>query len=222
MNKIYPINLRFANAYIIDTQDGLILVDAGMPGDEKQIISQIKALGGNDLKLIFITHAHLDHYGSAAAMKRISGAQVAIHEYDFDSMANGKTELGETRGRGRLTKMILPLMLPLIPAEGLQADIVVKDQEELHDYGLNASVIHTPGHTAGSSCLFLENHHIFVGDLISTKGSPHIQRYYASDWSQIPLSLSRIEGLQPERIYPGHGQKSLTRSELNNLFTKSI
>ena len=222
MTKIYPINLRFANAYLIATQDGLTLVDAGMPGDEKQIIHQIQSLGDNNLKLIFITHAHLEHYGSAAALKRITGAQIAIHEYDVDSMANGSTELGETKGRGRLTKMILSIMLPLVPVEGLQADIVIKDQDELQAYGLNASAIHTPGHTAGSSSLFLNNRHIFVGDLVSTNGSPHIQRYYANDWSQIPKSLSRIGTLQPELIYPGHGRNSLTRLEFSKLLAKCI
>jgi glyoxylase-like metal-dependent hydrolase (beta-lactamase superfamily II) len=75
--NVHPLTLGFVQAYLIETPDGLFLVDCGMPGREKKIQAAMQRLGRQDLKLIFITHAHADHTGSAAALKRLTGAQVA-------------------------------------------------------------------------------------------------------------------------------------------------
>ena len=67
---IHTLSLSMANVYVIENQLGLVLVDAGMPGNERKILSYISRLNGKQLDLIYITHAHLDHYGTAAALKR--------------------------------------------------------------------------------------------------------------------------------------------------------
>lgn len=219
MITIHPIPLRLANVYLIEDTSGFFLVDAGMPGDERHILRYMDSLGRNDLKLIFITHAHIDHYGSAAAMKRITGAPIAIHGADAQAMANGETRLGEVRGRGRLTKWFLPMIESYFRAAAVQADLLMQDRDDLNAYGMAAEIIKTPGHTPGSSSLWVENRHVFVGDLLSTKGSPHAQRYYASDWSQIPDSLRRIQALQPEKIYPGHGLQPMDSVTLKKICT---
>jgi glyoxylase-like metal-dependent hydrolase (beta-lactamase superfamily II) len=81
--QVHPLKLGFFfQAYLIETPDGLFLVDCGMPGHEKTILRAMQRLGRQDLKLIFITHAHVDHAGSAAALKRLTGVQVAVHRLD--------------------------------------------------------------------------------------------------------------------------------------------
>ena len=217
MLSVHTLHLRMSNAYLIENQVGLFLVDAGMPGDERHIITRIKTLGYNSLRLIFLTHAHIDHFGSAFAMSQLTGAPIAIHHADAGALANGKTHLGEVRGRGRLIRQVLPILERFLRFEARPPDIMLEDDSELEKYGLYASVVHTPGHTPGSITLFLENRYAFVGDLISTNGAPHVQRYYASDWSQIPTSLTRLQSLKPDVIYPGHGHQPLNREGLDVL-----
>ena len=208
-----------ANAYLIEGQGGLYLVDAGMPGDHRHILRRMQDLGRDDLNLIFITHAHIDHYGSAAALKRITGAKIAIHAADMETLADGRTELGEVRGRGRVIGWIMPMINALFRDAAVRADLIFEDGDNLDGYGLHAEVIHTPGHTPGSCSLWVDGRNAFVGDLLSTNGGAHAQRYYASNWSQIAGSLDRLGALEPKTIYPGHGRQSMDNDELKKLIS---
>src|SRR5512134_3041300 len=63
--NIYPLNLGFSQAYLVATSTGMVLVDTGMPRQEGAIQRLLMKLGPIELKLILVTHAHLDHCGSA-------------------------------------------------------------------------------------------------------------------------------------------------------------
>jgi glyoxylase-like metal-dependent hydrolase (beta-lactamase superfamily II) len=198
--------MGLVQAYLIENEAGLALVDAGMPGFERRVLRRMEGLGRRDLRLILITHAHLDHYGSAAALQKLTGAPVAIHRADAEILARGETPLGAVRGRGRLVKALMPLLQRALRPEPTGADLLLAEGDSLLDFGLDARVLHTPGHTPGSICLVVEGRHAFVGDLLSATGQPHAQRFFAHDWSQIPRSLARLRALKPERVYPGHGR----------------
>ena len=74
MQQIIALTLGLAQAYLVAGEAGMILIDAGSPGHARKVLRQMQALGRTDLRLIYITHAHLDHYGSATALKCITGA----------------------------------------------------------------------------------------------------------------------------------------------------
>jgi glyoxylase-like metal-dependent hydrolase (beta-lactamase superfamily II) len=207
-------------AYLIEGDGGLILVDAGLRGEEKRVLDKMKVIGRNDLKLIFITHAHLDHYGCAAALRRISGAPIAIHGLDEEAMARGETRLGTARGFGRVIQAMLPLANPILRPEPAQADLVVDDGDDLSEFGLAATVLFTPGHTMGSTCLLLENRMAFAGDLVTNSGQPRMQRYFAEDWSLIPRSLVSLQERNPEIVFSGHGREPISREQLHELTGK--
>jgi glyoxylase-like metal-dependent hydrolase (beta-lactamase superfamily II) len=204
-------------AYLVEGDDVLILVDAGLRGEEGRIIDALDRLNRQDLDLIYITHAHLDHYGSAAAVRRITGAPIAIHRADAAAMANGETRLGEPRGRGRVLAAVLTLVHPILRPEPAEADILLDDDQKLSDLGVKVSALYTPGHTVGSTCLIIEDRIAFSGDLVTTTGGPHVQRSFAEDWMQIPASLRRLQEASPELVYPGHGRQLLERDALQAL-----
>ncbi len=220
--RVHSISMGMARAYLIESADGLFLVDAGVKGFEHRVLRLMRTMGRNDLRLIFISHAHLDHYGSAAAIRRVTGATVAIHGLDARAMSLGETPLGSVRGRGRIVKPMLPFLLRIIKVEATPPDRWLEDNEILEDYGLNARVIHLPGHTPGSACLLVEDRLAFVGDLVSTNGHPHVQRYYAHDWASIPSSLARLQFIQPDWIYPGHGSQPLNGETYQKLATEYL
>jgi glyoxylase-like metal-dependent hydrolase (beta-lactamase superfamily II) len=195
----------------------MVLVDSGSPGQEGKVVHALRKLGRSDLQLIFITHAHLDHYGSAAAVRRISGAPVAIHRLDAAAMAQAQTDIGSARSLGRLIGMAMPLAELLLRPEALQADLLLEDGDELGVDGIGARVLHVPGHTAGSACLIVQERLAFAGDLILTTGYPRAQKFFAQDWSLIPSSVRRLQALHPEWVYPGHGKSALSGNELQKL-----
>jgi len=216
MLRIHPIHLRFSNAFLIENNKDLFLIDTGMPGDEKYILEAIHSLIGRKLRLIFITHAHLDHFGGAAIIKAQTGAPVGIHREDANAFANGDTKLGHARGKGKIIKGLLPLFQALYPPQTTIADFLYDDGDLIGNFGINARIIHTPGHTPGSASLLLDEY-LFVGDLLSSTGEPHYQRYYATNWEQIPQSLIKIEALHAKTIYPGHGRQTISGSELHQM-----
>jgi glyoxylase-like metal-dependent hydrolase (beta-lactamase superfamily II) len=132
-------------------------------------------------------------------------------------MSRAKTHVGQARSFGRLIRASLPLAELLLRPEPLAADLLLEDGDDLGVPGLNAQVVHIPGHTSGSACLWVEDHLAFAGDLILTSGSPHAQQLYAQDWSLIPTSLARLQALHPQWAYPGHGRSPVADAELQKL-----
>jgi glyoxylase-like metal-dependent hydrolase (beta-lactamase superfamily II) len=214
---IHSIGAGIGSAYLIESKAGLVLVDAGSRRSESKILRRMQALGRYDLRLIFITHAHLDHYGSAAAIRRLTGAPVAIHPADADAMAKGETRLGSVRGWGRLVRAMMPLIESYLGPEPTPADILLEEGDSLGDYGLDGVVLHTPGHTPGSTSLLVEGRIAFIGDLLSTALRPYVQRYYASDWSLVAESLRRLMELKLEWVYGGHGLRPLSGEAFKSL-----
>jgi hydroxyacylglutathione hydrolase len=217
MLEIHSLSLGMVQAYLLAFDQDLILVDAGMPGYAGRVLRKMSSLGQGDLRLIYITHAHIDHYGSAAALRKATNAPIAIHAADEYDISRGESPLGEPRGRGRIVGAMMPLVERLITLAPSKPDIILKDGDSLRDYGLDAYVLHTPGHTMGSTSLIVEDRFAFVGDLLSTSGKPHAQRLFAQDWSVIEDSIDRVKSVRPEWIYTGHGRRPLSYEELLQL-----
>ena len=215
--RVHSLRLGLGQAYLVEFSRGMVLVDSGSPGQEGKVVHALLRLGRTDLRLIFITHAHLDHYGSAAALRRISGAPVAIHRLDAAAMAQAQTDVGRARSFGHLIRIALPLAESLLNPEPLQADLLLEDGDDLDVPGIDARVLHVPGHTAGSACLIVQDRLAFAGDLILTTGYPRAQKFFAQDWSLVPSSVRRLQALHPEWVYPGHGKSALSGNELQKL-----
>jgi glyoxylase-like metal-dependent hydrolase (beta-lactamase superfamily II) len=214
---VHTISMGMSLAYLIESADGLTLIDAGSPGKEDKVLKLMKEIGRDDLRLIFITHAHLDHYGSAAVIQRQTGAQIAVHQDDAEIMAQGATILGEARGRGRILPPFIGIYERFRGPEPTHPDLILSDGERLDDFGLDGWLLHTPGHTRGSSCLIVNEEMAFVGDLITNNGRPRLQRLYAQDWDALPASFERLKSVDPTVIYPGHGQRPISKGQLQKV-----
>jgi glyoxylase-like metal-dependent hydrolase (beta-lactamase superfamily II) len=212
--NIHSLTLGFVQAYLIETPAGPVLVDCGMPGRERAILRAVEQLGCGGLRLIFITHAHADHYGSAAALARLTGAPVAIHRADAPAMAEGATPL---LGNGRLMRTLTALALRLSPTPPVQAEILLDDGDSLADYGVPGAIVHTPGHTAGSCCLVLEDGTAFLGDMLAARRRPNLQHRFVEDPQALRQSYAKLRALPLARLYGGHGAHILTGVDLNRL-----
>jgi hydroxyacylglutathione hydrolase len=214
--NIQPISCKFSNAYLVSNYKSTILIDTGPPGCAQCILKVIKDLN-LDLHLIFITHAHIDHFGSALEVQQHTKAPIAIHRMDSKMLSMGKTALGDCRGWGKVIKVLLPLYEKIFKPGSISPDWIFDDGNVLESFGIPATCIHTPGHTPGSSSLLFDDGSVFVGDLISTIGKPHLQRYFAHDWSQIGKSLKKLQNHDPVWLYPGHGEQPVLGKSLGSL-----
>jgi len=219
---IHPVWTGFSMAYLVRTSRGSLLVDAGSPGQAALIQRSLARHGCPGLDWIFLTHAHYDHFGSAGALRRATGAAVWVHPEDAADLAAGRTRLGQARGWGRVLAWLLPIAERLSPPEPTPPDGTVADGECFAELGVSLQVLHTPGHTPGSATLVVDGVHAFVGDLLSTTGGrPHAQRFLAQDWSQIVASLERLQQTDVRWLYPGHGRRPVSRAWLPRLIAEA-
>jgi hydroxyacylglutathione hydrolase len=214
--RVHSIQAGLGWCHLIECGTALVLVDAGSRGKADRILRPILSLG-KPLRLIFITHAHLDHYGNAARIQRETGAPVAVHPADADAMARGQTHLGSVRLWGHVIKAALPLVERFVGPEPVVPDVLIEDGDDFSEYGIAARVVHVPGHTPGSCALLVDNRAAFVGDLVSPMGVPHAQMLYAVDWGQLGESLRRMQALEPEEVYSGHGGMPLDRNTFRRI-----
>ena len=82
---VHVIPMGTVNAFLIEGDDGLTLIDAGFPGKEAAVFGAIRGLGRSpdQLKHLIFTHGHPDHIGSAAAIVRKTGARTYMHPLDI-------------------------------------------------------------------------------------------------------------------------------------------
>ena len=92
INGVHVVPMGMANAFLIDGDDGLTLIDAGFPGKEAAVFQAIRGLGrspDHQLKHLIFTHGHLDHIGSAAAIVRETSAKTYMHLLDIPLAESG-------------------------------------------------------------------------------------------------------------------------------------
>ena len=215
--QIHPISCGLGYAFLIESAGGLVLVDCGSPHQEKKVLAAMDQLGRHDLKLIWITHAHYDHYGSAAALHTKTGAPVGVHPADSEALRAGRSDLGITHGIGYLFPLGLGIAKVFVPLPPVNPEVQLEDGASLMDYGLAAQVFHTPGHTPGHSSLWLEDGTLIIGDLIGQDSRARKQTLLATDWQALEENLARMQALKPCRVYSGHSPRAIPREEFCNL-----
>jgi len=207
--SVYEIGTRFgaANAFLIDEHD-MMLIDTGPRGSSSKIERLIRELGRSpgELSQIVITHCHFDHTGEVASLVEKTGANVAIHEADADYLSKEAPYPGPNLKP--ISWIWSKALLPLLGSPSVNPDIQLTHNYELGLLG-GLRVIHAPGHTPGSICLYSqENRILFAGDVIRNSRSnitlPY--RIFTADWKQAQRSLAEFAKLEIDTICFGHGE----------------
>jgi glyoxylase-like metal-dependent hydrolase (beta-lactamase superfamily II) len=207
--------IRGANTYAVlgETRVGggghLTLIDAGMPGNATKIVEFLKLLAKEQIGsyTIVLTHSDIDHSGSVAELKeKLGNVKVAIHEADAPCLS-GEKPLKELQG---LPGLVFKAMSPFMRFERVTPDVLLKDREQVD--GL--TVIHTPGHTRGSICLYNERlKAMFAGDALRTdkNRSPKLPSATMTlNIAEAKNSVRKIASYEFELLLPGHGPPILT------------
>lgn len=158
------------NAFVVYSEEGCVIVDAGLPDSGPKFEASLAKIGRtwSDVRLIVVTHGHVDHAGSAAWLRESCGAPILAHE-DEKPFLLGEKEMifCPTRPFGRL---LLRSGGPTTPYERFSPDITLRgaDQLDLTQYGIPARVVSTRGHTPGSISVVRRDGAALVGDLVSS------------------------------------------------------
>jgi glyoxylase-like metal-dependent hydrolase (beta-lactamase superfamily II) len=194
-----------ANVYLL-VDDDLTLVDTGFSGRADRILEQIEELGysPSDIKRIIITHHHADHTGSLAALKRATQAEVIAHPAGAPYIDGTLPQPGPARPQW-LSKLSARFSW-LWATEPVVVDTLVNDGDELPILG-GIKILHTPGHTPGSICLYLQSQKLLIaGDLLAHRFVLRLPSgSFTVDIAREIQSVRRVAGLEFDIICFGHG-----------------
>jgi glyoxylase-like metal-dependent hydrolase (beta-lactamase superfamily II) len=211
---ITTIGLDGTNSYLVKTASGFILIDTNFPFQRSKLEEALAREGckpGN-LKLIVMTHGDIDHTGNGAYLRDKYKARIAMHKGDTGMCMKD----GITRDRGEVPKDFpLPLMILWLlrgfvrfaigqmlwrkPFDRFEPDILLEEGQSLTEYGFDAKILYTPGHSEGSISMLTDSGDLICGDMFNNVRG----RILVSTDKD---GLERLKGLGIETVYPGHGE----------------
>lgn len=143
--NVYYVGDNWVCAHLIDTGDGLLLIDAGNCGAVHLLIHAIWKMGFNpeNVKWLILSHAHVDHFGAAAFMKNMFGTKIYLGVRD-GQMLQETPELTFIQG------------CPDLSAELFTPDVLIHDGDVFTFGSVTMSFREVPGHTAGCIACFFD------------------------------------------------------------------
>lgn len=197
IRDVVEIRLSRVKAHLV-TEPAMALVDCGYAGSTRRIDRAIVAEGRSpaDLRWVIVTHGHPDHAGSASELAA-RGTIVLIHPADAERLAITWHDYARNPSRGRLFSAMTPEPPSVQPIE---------DGDVLPVLG-GLSVVHTPGHTPGSVCLYgARDRVLFVGDNLQRRFGrlSFASSLYSDDPALSRRSMSRLTSLDVDTIVFGH------------------
>lgn len=201
--KVHRLN-KMANFFLVEENGQLTMIDTGSKDSIENIRLKFEQRGYklDQLKRIVATHSHFDHGGNLAALKNATDARVFAHEEEVPYVLQEK-RLPKPKS---IFGFLFYIGEPLARSPRTDVDVPLKDGDIIEGTGLK--VIHTPGHTPGSICLYHAGlKALFTGDTIlhnfgRLRGAAS---FFSSDIKKARESLEKLEDLDVETIYVAHG-----------------
>ena len=197
--ETFPVGPLRCNCTILgdEVTHEAIVVD---PGDNiPEILSRLQK-HGLTLRQIVVTHAHIDHVGGAAQLRRLTGAPVVMNQQDLGLLGMMEMQAGWI---GVPTPEVAP------------PDVSAEDGLAIGLAALPAEVLHTPGHTPGSICLLFPAQHLLLAGDTLFAGSIGRTDLPGGNGQQILRSLRDRLLILPDltRVLPGHGPETTIGEE---------
>jgi glyoxylase-like metal-dependent hydrolase (beta-lactamase superfamily II) len=207
LRGVHAIDLGMVFAYVYAEGDRLTLIDCGLADHASVVLAAVEGLGRrpSDLRQIVVTHYHRDHCGAAAELAERAGAQVLAHGLEAPVL-RGEAEEEPPTMSAREREAFERITHDVAPLRPVGIDRELADGDEI-DLDGGATVVHVPGHTAGSIAVYLPKRRaLFVGDAAARMPDGQlIVGVFNADPAQARASFARLAGLHFEAAFFGHG-----------------
>ncbi|GGN83546.1 MBL fold metallo-hydrolase [Actinoplanes lobatus] len=204
VDGVFELRVGYANVHVVVTDDGLVLVDTGLPGRSPLIERALRKIRRSlgEVTTILVTHHHTDHVGNLADLRRRTGARVIAHAADA-VWITGHSRPAEPVGR--LAKLAVRLIGRAEPTK-IDQLITVDGFEPLPGF----TALHTPGHTRGHVSYLLDRSGgiLFAGDAAASRRGQVTGPAGAAtaDPARAGQSLARLAELEFDHAVFGHGR----------------
>lgn len=202
-------------AYLVETADGITVIDAGLPGHYRELQLELTAMGRSldDVRGVVLTHGDSDHLGFAERLRADHGVPVYVHSADADRAMGGdkpKVAMGQMRLGATTGFFVYALRKGGMRTRHVTDVVEVADGDVLPLPGAPV-VIGMPGHSPGSIAVHVPVvDAVFVGDALTTRhvltGREGMQPAPFTDDPALALdSLERLNAVAAAWVLPGHG-----------------
>lgn len=207
---IKQMRLGSSNVFLIKSNK-FVLIDSGGKNDLPALQAALAAKNVpiEKISTIILTHAHADHAGLAAELRRRSGAVIVMGAGDVPmAKAGHNDDIKPTNLMARILKRFV-----IDPNyEGFTADVLVDEPLDLQRFGLSGRAVQMPGHTPGSLVVVLDDGRAFVGDIMlggwmgGAMLSGHAgEHYFQADMARNHANIEELLKQPINTFYLGHG-----------------
>lgn len=204
-----------SNVFMVSGKNINILVDTGPAYKCKGLFNKLNKLSINSIDYLLLTHTHFDHAANAQKIKDKFGLKVIVHEKEADYLLSGDSPV--PAGTNALTSWLSGTfgkwVEKMVRYNSCKADIVVNNEFDLSDTGINARIIHTPGHSAGSLSLIVDNQIALVGDTLFGVYPRSCYPPFADCDPDLLKSWEKLLETECKLFLPSHG-RSRTRKQI--------
>lgn len=203
MVKVERIKCGNGNCYIISQDGNAVLVDTSLEKYREKILSTCKPY---KMRLLVLTHGHIDHAQNAAFLAKELNIPIAMHKADANLISDNNAQ--KLYANTILGKIVLKVSVDSTfkePFPPFTPDVFLSEGDTLEEYGISAKIIGLPGHTDGSIALDIRGEGLIVGDALMNMFYPTVSMLY-HDKAEMLKSAERISSLGERMIYFGHGK----------------
>ena len=206
METIQQIRCGSVNCFLVQSGRDAILVDTGRAAYREKVLRACRAREEVSVRLIVLTHGHIDHVQNAAFLAQELCVPIAMHREDAPLLADNRRQPLSSNGLlGRLMLSATNRSFQKDKIPPFSADFYLRNGDLLFRYGVNAQVITLPGHTRGSIGVLVGGHSLIAGDTMMNLPYPRPSLLYNNRMMML-RSVERIRGLEPQAVYFGHGR----------------
>lgn len=202
MSKIHQIKCGNVNSYIVSNGSNAILVDTGREKYKEKVLKECRNF---NIRLIVLTHGHVDHIQNTDFLAEQLKVPVAMSKSDISLIGDNMTQ--QMSSSEFLGKIILSASIKSFRKDKVSTfmpTVFLNGGDSLNEYGIQAKIIDLPGHTKGSIGIDVDNESLIAGDALMNMFYPTVSHIY-TDRDMMIKSAAKISNLGNRKIYFGHG-----------------
>lgn len=206
--ELKRIEVGNGNCYLLVKGQDAVLVDTGREQYGDKVLT---ACQDYNIRLLVLTHGHVDHVQNAAFFAQWLQVPVAMHRADLDLLVDNCMQPLAAKtvpGKIVLAASIKSFRQDEIPV--FQPDVFLDEGDTLDEWGIPAKVVALPGHTRGSIGLDIPGGHLIVGDALMNMFYPTVSMLY-NDRVEMLESAKKITDMGQRTIWFGHGKPTANR-----------
>lgn len=202
-DNVYSKRFGYFNLHVIKGEDGDVLIDTGfifMKNKIKRWLSKF------NIKMVILTHGHVDHIWNANYIKDLYDCKIAMSEVEVSNINNSKATSQPMKKKYVKWTKLMDFGMKKFNPKDIDVDVLLHNNQIIDKYGLNLKIIDLPGHTIGSIGVLYKNY-LFVGDsMVNRKKCPGVAYQNQSNAAAV-MSYDKIVNLNPKIVFVGHDRE---------------